>query len=112
MVMKTRTPKPEAVPYKELPDDVNDDSPTDVRKKAPFKVGDVVYVKKDGKAKLAQIQYVGVEYLKHGLHWIPRYRVAMLRVDNTFHQRGRLHVYPGDIYRGYQEAGVIPKEEE
>jgi hypothetical protein len=99
-------------PYKLKVSDYYGMSIAEMRDAAPFKAGDIVYVERFGKARLALIRRVQAMRNRDSTEWVPVYRVLMQRPDGTFNEKSTrtLKMYPGDVFRGYKLAGACPAE--
>jgi hypothetical protein len=97
--VKRKLPVPK--PYGVSPDYI-DQRAHEVVRNAPFQPGDIIYVERLGKARIAKVRAVRCKY--HGGDIYPIYRVVMLRPDGTFNETTRwtLRITPNDVFRGYK----------
>lgn len=93
------------VDHKSMSDDVDDYSYADVKKNAPFKALDVVFVEWRDTARKAVILSVFIKFQPHRQIYLPRYRVALLTDKGTWSELWQ-YAYPGDIFRGYQKMSA------
>jgi hypothetical protein len=88
------------------------DQRQELKKRTPFKAGDIIYVERSRKAKIAKVVRVDL-YLDHiGTEFSCLYRVVMMKPNGTFSDDTRytLKMFPNDVFCGYKRAGKCPAE--
>lgn len=102
-------------PWKDAPDDYDEDDYKDVKARAPFQPGDVVWVEhwtvRGVVARKALVIRVRAEYLEAAGHYIPQYKVAFAVEKLNLERKKKLEwseawvrTWPGPIERGYELA--------
>jgi hypothetical protein len=94
----------EVCPYREIGKDVDDIEGRAVREGAPYRKGDVIYIKNGitGGVFVGRVLFVGSQYLRTKGYWIPRYRVQRITRKGTW-SGTYYYVNPGDIHRAWHE---------
>lgn len=83
---------------------------TEARKAAPYQAGDVVYVVHGDSFRRAYVHQVIGTFDRYGDRR-EAYWVLGENKDGTFSKRAH-KVYPGQVQRGYQRAGLAPDLDE
>lgn len=71
-----------------------------------YRIGDAVYVERNGRPVLARVLHVFLDYTRHEDR-IAKYRVQLATKAGQW-SRSWVYVWPGHIQRGYALAGLAP----
>lgn len=99
----------DVTPYKDMSLEVDESKGAEVRKAAPFKPHEIVWIEFEKTAKKAMILDVFTEWLRMRQYYIPKYRVAVETKDGKWSEKFQ-YVFPGNVYRGYLAMKAVPEK--